>query len=376
MIQKSIYLLIIVTIISCNSAASKERNTTISKIESYLQKIGEQGFSGSILVDNKGQKIISNGYGKANIENQVSNSPKTIFSIGSITKQFTGAGILKLEMQGKLSVNDKIIKYFSNVPEDKQEITIHHLLTHSAGFPGAIGDDFETISEEDFVVRAFESSTNFEIGVTYNYSNVGYSLLAIIIEKVAEQSYEEYLRANLFLPSDMNQTGYVIPNWNKNKIAVGYLNNNEVWGKLNEMAWGTDGPYLNLKGNGGILSTTEDMYKWHLALLGEKVLSKEAKKKYYAKHIEEGEGSGSYYGYGWAIFPTSRNTNLIAHNGGNGIFFADFWRYLTEDITIFIVTNRSSSYADIVASQIAGIILDPNFKPTLPNDMDQNQIDE
>ena len=111
-----------------------------------------------------------------------------------------------------------------------------------------------------------------------------------------------------------------------------------------------------MKGNGGVLSTAEDMYKWHVALLGEKILSEYAKQSFYKKHMREGVNASSFYGYGWAIFPTSRDTELIAHNGGNGIFFADFLSYLDEKVTIIILTNEAGRSNDMIASDIARII--------------------
>lgn len=340
-------------------AQSKEKNLS-NDISNYMKALEQRDFSGSVLVAYKGQILNSEGYGYANKDANIKNTVKTVFDIGSITKQFTAAGILKLEDQGKLKVSDKITKYFNNVPENKSHMTLHHLLTHASGLPPAIGDDYQMISKEDYISRALASELLFPIGTQYEYSNTGYTLLAMIIEKVSGQTYEAFLYEELWKPSEMEHTGYLRPNYGYNDVAVGYRND-ELWGKPtekwnNEVSW-------HLKGNGGVLSTVEDMYKWHQALAGTKVLSKASKEKMYTKHIEEGEGAGSYYGYGWAIFPTPRNTNLIAHNGGNGIFFADFWRYLTEDITIIMMTNQANRGYDSLASQLAGIILTPNFKP-------------
>jgi CubicO group peptidase (beta-lactamase class C family) len=336
-------------------------NEIKKKIETYLNTLEEKGFSGSVLVAYKGKKLISEGYGLADREKGIKNTKQSVFDIGSITKQFTAAGILKLEMQGKLAVDDKISKYFKNVPKDKQSITIHHLLTHSSGLSSAIGDDYEYITKANFVNKTFQEKLAFKVGTSYKYSNVGYTLLAMIIEQVSGETYEEYLYKNLWKPAKMMQTGYERPNYNQKVIAVGY-SKTTTFGKPNEK-WDANGPSWHLKGNGGVLSTVEDMYKWHHALAGTNILSANAKQKYYAKHIEEGEDAGSYYGYGWAIFPTPRNTELIAHNGGNGIFFADFWRYLTEDIVIFSVNNAISGDYERINMEIAGIILRKKYTP-------------
>jgi len=339
---------------------SAETNSIKRSIETYLTKAKKNGFSGSILVDYHDQILLAEGYGYANKAGKIENTTKTVFSTGSVTKQFTGAAILKLEMQGKLSVTDKITKYFDAVPDHRSHFTIHDLLTHSAGFPSAIGDDYDEISENDFVKDAFESKLRFPDSSKYNYSNVGYSLLAIIVEKVSGMSYEAYLSKNLFVPAGMFFTGYVLPQWDTLQLAVGYRGVDISWGRPNEKNWSEDGPYLNLKGNGGILSTVEDLYLWHKALKSNAILDIDAKEKYYMKHVEEGEGSGSYYGYGWAIFPTARNTELIAHNGGNGVFFTDFWRYLDEEVTIILMTNNTKPESDRMASDIARIIRNPD----------------
>ncbi len=367
--QKFKFLLIVllgcIIFESCATPADPEaEKTNPEKVAEYLSTIEHQGFHGAVLVVQEGKNIISEGFGLSDIDKNIPNTDSTIFDIGSITKQFTAAGILKLEMNGKLSVEDLMSKYFDDVPDDKKDITLHHLLTHSAGFPGGIGDDYEDISTEDFISRALNTPLRFTPGSDYNYSNVGYSLLAIIIEKVSGQSYENFLRENLFLPAGMESTGYLIPKWNGSLMATGYRNNNR-WGKPTEK-WTSGQVSWHLKGNGGILSTVKDMYKWHEALLTDDILSAEAKAKYYKPHVREGEGAESFYAYGWAIFPTPRKTNLIAHNGGNGVFFADFWRYLEEDLTIIVMCNSSNRYAERIASQIAGIILVPDFKPSYP----------
>ncbi|RZS93379.1 serine hydrolase domain-containing protein [Aquimarina brevivitae] len=381
--MKTCIKIVLVTLLlsSCKQApatAQKSINSDPSiaseRIENYLQKLEENGFSGSVLVAKDGKIIHREGYGYANRKKNQKVTPNTVFDIGSITKQFTGAAILKLEMQGKLKVTDRLSKYFENVPKDKKEISLHQLLTHSAGFPPAIGDDYEAISSEEFVDRAFARPLLFEPGSSYTYSNVGYSILGIIIEQVAEMTYEEYLSNNLWIPAGMKSTGYLLPELTN--VAVGYQGD-KTWGKPNTKNWSKEGPYWHLKANGGVLSTIGDMYQWDQALLGSSILSNEVKRKYYGKHVEEGEGAGSYYGYGWAIFPTPRDTELIAHNGGNGIFFADMWRYLTEDITIIYMTNAAERRFEHVASEIAHILLKPDYTPELKENqkLEGKQVD-
>ncbi|WP_299442970.1 serine hydrolase domain-containing protein [uncultured Aquimarina sp.] len=369
--------LIVSILISCKQqpviaqATGENSSSNKEKIANYLDQLEDNGFSGSVLVAQHGKILLEKGYGYADRENKVKYTEKTVSTIGSITKQFTGAAILTLEMQGKLSVTDKLSTYFENVPNDKKDITLHHLLTHSAGLPPAIGDDYEEITTDEFIEKTLRRKLLFEPGTGYEYSNVGYSVLGIIIEKLSGMSYEAYLSENLWKPAGMNQTGYQMPSFGN--IAVGYRKDRK-WGRTTERAWANDGPYWHLKANGGVLSTVQDMYKWHEALLGNKILNEDAKTKLYGKHVEEGEGSGSYYGYGWAIFPTPRNTELIAHNGGNGVFFADMWRYLEEGITIIIMTNSVKRSYERITSQIAGILLKPDFIPEVSKESAKNPI--
>src|SRR5262249_25703156 len=149
---------------------------------------------------------------------------ETVFSIGSITKQFTAAAILQLEMQGKLNVQDSISKYLPNVPKDKEAITLHHLLTHSAGLESDFGaTDYEPVTREPYIRRALAAKLRSVPGQRYHYANSGYSLLAAIVEIVSGQDYEAYLQENLFKPAGMTKTGYRLPQCKPEEFAQGYL---------------------------------------------------------------------------------------------------------------------------------------------------------
>lgn len=338
---------------------------TVKKVNDYLEKLDKIGYSGSVLIALNGKPVISRGYGYSDAARRVKNSPKTIFDIGSITKQFTAAAVLKLEMQGKFATDDKITKYFQNVPPDKADITIHHLLRHSSGLRGGVGGDFEKITEAEFVEKVLSSPLRFPAGTRFSYSNVGYSLLALIIEKVSGQSYERYLYENLWKPAGMETTGYTRPNFDKNLIAVGYKLE-ERWGKPTEKEWERDAPYLHLKGNGGILSTIEDLFKWDRALQTDEILSREAKEKYYRPALREDETENSIYAYGWDVLKTERSTRRVWHNGTNRVFYADFYRFIDEDVTLILMTNKSLNSFNDTGLVISKIIFERNYEPVLP----------
>ena len=360
-----ILFLSIVSISFAQNTSFRATPKTVKNFENYLEKLEKIGYSGSALIALNGKPVISRGFGYSDIERKFKNSPQTIFDTGSITKQFTAAAILKLEMQGKLSTDDKITKYFQNLPPDKAGITIHQLLRHSSGLRGGVGGDYEKITEAEFVEKVLSSPLRFPTGTRFSYSNIGYSLLALIVEKVSVQSYEQYLYENLWKSAGMETTGYTRPNFDKNLIAVGYRND-ERWGKPTEKEWGKDSPYLHLKGNGGILSTTEDLWKWDRALATDEILSKEAKRKYYFPALREDETGRSHYAYGWDVMKTDRNTPRIWHNGSNNVFYADFYRYIDEGVTIILMTNSWQNSFNDTGRVISKIIFDANYEPFVP----------
>lgn len=308
-----------------------------SKLDGWLIAAG---FRGSALVSKGGTVLLRKGYGMADRENNVPYDADTVFVVGSITKQFTAAMILKLEMLGRVHTEDSIARYFKNVPQDKAAITLHQLLTHTSGLESDFAGDYDPVSRDEYVKKIFASKLRSKPGEEYYYSNAGYSLLGALIESVTGKTYEQSLRTSLFLPAGMNDTGYKLPAWPASKIAVGYKNGKR-WGRITEKPWAADGPYWALRANGGIHSTLDDMLRWNTALSGDKILSAAAKAKMYARHVREGAGADTFYGYGWSIGESAWGTRLIEHNGGNGTFFADFLRYPDDDLVVILSTNDS-----------------------------------
>lgn len=359
--------IIALTIFIFTGCSQKQsESATSERIKDYLSKLETVGFSGSVLVGIDGETIVSGGYGFSDSANGIRNSSSIIFDIGSITKQFTAVAILKLEMRGKLSTSDKISGYFANVPKDKENITIHDLLRHQSGLIGNVGRDYEKITEEEFLAKVFSSPLQFTAGTDFSYSNIGYSLLALIIEKVSSQTYEQYLYENLWKPSHMETTGYSRPRFDTALIAVGYNRNGNRWGKPTDKEWGADAPYWHLKGNGGILSTSEDLYRWYTALLSDDILSSDAKHKLFHPPIRPEESEESYYAYGWDVSRTSRNTTRIWHNGSNNIFYADFVGFIDEDIAMIMLTNAAHPVFGPINQEITRIIFDNNHVPDIP----------
>ena len=168
------------------------RGELAERLDDQMKKLEAGGFSGVLLVAKDGGVILAKGYGMADRDKKIRATADTVMCVGSITKQFTGAAILKLETQGKLKVTDPITRYFKGVPDDKKGITLHQLLTHSAGFVAELGEDYQPIGRDDFIRLALKSELRSKPGERHRYSNVGYSLLGAIIEIVTGKSYERY----------------------------------------------------------------------------------------------------------------------------------------------------------------------------------------
>jgi CubicO group peptidase (beta-lactamase class C family) len=338
--------------------------------DAFLLDCANHGFRGSVLVASKGNVLVENGYGLADAEAGRKQTAQTVFSVGSITKQFTAAGIMKLVEQNKLAVTDKLSKFFPEVPDDKKNITLHHLLTHSSGFAGTLGDDYDNVNATQFLKLAFASPLNAPPGEQYEYSNVGYSILGILIEKVSGLGYEQFLNQYLFKPAGMKHTGYLIPKYNKEELAVGYRNGVR-WGTALDRDWLPDGPGWHLRANGGILSTVGDMYKWYKALSTNTVLSKSSTQQMFTKHMAENPEGISHYGYGWVV-QNFYNTNFIWHNGGNGIYNAFMAFAPTEDLCIIVSSNTNTIISDKVAIQLLRLFRGETAEP-LPASIERGE---
>jgi len=184
-----------------------------SKVDSYLQPYIETGdFSGSVLISKADEILFSKGYGFADISHNIVNTPQTKFKLASVSKQFTAAAILILEQDGLLKVEDSIDKFISDYPNG-DEITLHHLLTHSSGipdifsFPNYYKKKNLSLTLEDVINWIKEQPLQFQPGERYSYSNSGYNLLAYIIEKVSGRSYGEFLSKRIFAALEMKYSG-------------------------------------------------------------------------------------------------------------------------------------------------------------------------
>ena len=325
--MKNTVLFAIILFLGFNSDAQVSGSIG-SSVDTFLSRTVPFGFSGACLVSKDGAILLNKGYGYANREKKLNNTIASVFSTGSLTKQFTAAAIMKLEMMGKIQTLDSLGTYFTGLPKDKENITIHHLLTHTSGLPLAFSeDDFVSISRDQYQKQSLHAKLQSEPGVNFEYSNVGYVLLAMIIEDVSGLPYEDFLQKYLFSPAGMTQTGYALPKWDPQNFVHIYNGSADNGTTLKMTA-----PTWHLIGNGGILSTTTDIYKWVTALSGESILSEEAKKKMFTPFKNS-------YAYGWDVLD---NGNLRQHNGGSSLGNGAELRWFVGDGLFTILFTNST----------------------------------
>ncbi|MGP3971167.1 serine hydrolase domain-containing protein [Streptomyces sp. 6N223] len=321
------------------------------RIERYLDAHWPQGAGGTVVAAREGEAepAACEGRGLADREAGIAAACDTVYDIGSVTKSFTAAAIVRLEMTGRLDYADPLAAHLppaADVPDDKRGITLHHLLTHTSGLPEGLGDDYDPLTRDAMVAAAMDAELRSEPGAAFRYSNTGYSLLAAVVETASGMGYEEYLVEELFTPAGMADTGYTLPEWEEERVAVEYDRRGRPQGRPYEHPWAEDGPYWNLRGNGGLLTTARDMHRWYRALAGEEILDRRAKELMFTPHVPEPGGEGKVsYGYGWDVFapgalPGDVGT-VLTHNGGNDWSYARNAFFPDLGVMVFWVSNHA-----------------------------------
>ena len=335
----AIVVLLLPALLTAQRAAAPSDAQVRARTDEYLSRLESLGYAGGVLVIHNGSTVIEKSYGFANREAGVRADTNTVYSLGSITKQFTAAAILRLEELGELRTTDSISKFFKDVPADKRGITLHMLLTHTSGLESDFSPtDYEPTTRDEYLHRALTSRLRTPPGQEHFYANSGYSLLAAVVEIVTGEEYEAALTRLVLRPAGMLETGYTAPHWNAARIAHGYQDGRD-WGTIVARISAPGQPYWELRGNGGLHTTLGDMKKWDAAQNSRAVLTDSSRKKYITPYVNEGPAGLSQYAYGWAVMKTSRGTRLITHNGGNGVYVAEFLRFVDEGVTIFLTSH-------------------------------------
>jgi CubicO group peptidase (beta-lactamase class C family) len=327
-----------------------------SKIDSLISAYAKlDKFNGTALVARNGNILLNKGYGYRNVAGKVLNNEQSIFQLGSITKQFTAAIILKLQEENKLSVSDKLSKFFPDYPKG-DSITIKQLLTHTSGIYNYTNDGnfmaTETSkphSKEQMMVLFKDKPLDFSPGTSWNYSNSGYSLLGYIIEAVTNRPYEEAVHKYIFRPLNMEHSGFDFANLKSTDKTTGYFMLNATNAQPAPIVDSTVAFSA-----GAIYSTTGDLYLWHKALEQNIILSKAQQEKAYTPVKNN-------YGYGWLI-DSIEGKRRVGHGGGIPGFVTNESRVQEDDIDIVLLSNASDRSLDNITNGIYAILYNKPYE--------------
>lgn len=319
-----------------------------ARLDAQLQRLARRGFSGAVLVEREGRVLLHAGYGLADREAGRPVSADTVFHIGSLTKSFTAAAVLRLESEGRLRLDDRLDQHFAEVPADKAAITLRQLLTHSAGLPDRVlpcsRAEAGALDRDAYVQTVLAAPLQDRPGRRYRYSNTGYDLLGAVIELASGQTYEDYLRSALLAPAGLHDTGIAPTTWAQaERIALGYRADGQPWGTLHSLFWGEHGALWCNLASGALLSTVDDLRRWQRALLEGRVLAPEQVERMWSPQIAERPGGRSHYGFGFLISEHPGLGRLVAHNGSlSRVLEAELRWYRDRDLLLVVAGNSAA----------------------------------
>jgi CubicO group peptidase (beta-lactamase class C family) len=354
-VQDMIYQTVLTTTLLLFAAGGCLAQDIVPKVNEYMDALVKTGkFNGSVLIARDGKVLISRGYGMADFELEVPNTSQTKFRIGSTTKPFTAMAIMLLQERGKLKVQDSVCKYLPDCPAAWQPITIHQLLSHTSGIAkhDKAADYLKTAMLPMTVTQLIDSFKNkppdFKPGERFDYNNNGYILLGYVIERVSGQSYEAFLRENIFAPLKMMNSGYDEHNPIIKFRATGYVRDGN--NLLNARYIDQSQPYAA----GALYSTVEDLFLLDQALYSGKLLSKISLDTMFTP-------VGVNYGYGWFI-NKQFNRRVVVHPGGVPGFSAILTRYPDDKILIVMLSNVENSQVIRASSDLAAIVFGEKYE--------------
>jgi len=354
LIPRVLLLTVLCQISSVYAADTADKAANIDKLMSQYADCCQ--FTGTVLVSEHDQVIFKKGYGLANREWKLPNTPDVKFRIGSITKQFTALLIMQQVAKGKIKLDAHISDYLPYYRQDTgSRVAISQLLSHTSGVPSYTEDPkfFPDVSRnyyavDDFVKKFCSGDLQFEPGTKFHYDNSGFFLLGAILEHVTGKTYETLLKENIFGPLGMKDSGYehfadILP-----RRAAGYQQ---------ALAGVVNAPYLDMAlpyAAGSLYSTVEDLYTWDQALYTDKLISRDLKQKLFTPNLEN-------YGYGWDVRvvqagePGAGQT-MISHEGGINGFNTLEQRFVGDHDLIVIFNNTPGASLEEMAKGVRAIL--------------------
>lgn len=318
-------------------AACSHPENRMDRVEHIMLTYAGDVPGASLLVVRNGEPLVKRGWGMADMEHDMKASPATNYRLASITKQFTAAGILLLVEEGTLSLHDPLRRWLPELPEVTAPITLEQVLTHTSGLVDyeslmAAGYQGQISGAEVLELLAAADSLYFQPGSTYRYSNTGYVLLGLVIERASGLTLPKFLKKRIFTPLGMSHTLLYEHNRGPEVLqrAYGYSYIDGAWVRTDQSATSAT------RGDGGIYSSINDLAKWDAALYDDRLLSDASRKAAFSPHVKvTGEGYEASYGYGWRITGDS-----LWHSGETMGFRNVIVRWPGNHLSVILLSNR------------------------------------
>jgi CubicO group peptidase (beta-lactamase class C family) len=342
----------LIPLIGAAAADGQNADTVGEYVKSEMKSQHIPGLS--LLVSRGGKVIRAEGFGLANVELQVPAKPETIFQSGSVGKQFTATAVMMLVEEGKVALEDPLTKYFADAPPGWKGVTVRELLSHTAGFGDYPKDfDFRKDWSEDELLKTVESiPLSYPPGTKWEYSNLGYLTLGILIHRVTGEFYGDFLQQRIFQPLGMSSTRIIseadiVPN-----RAAGYR---LVKGELKNQEWVA--PAMNTTADGSLYFSTLDLAKWDAALYSEKLLKRRSLDLMWTPvKLKDGQPNKAGYGFGWFI-EDRHGHRCIHHDGSWQGFETAIDRYVDDQLTVVVLTNLAGAQPGKITQQVAEMYL-------------------
>jgi CubicO group peptidase (beta-lactamase class C family) len=288
------------------------------------------------------------------VELQAPVKPETVFQSGSMGKQFTATAVMMLVEEGKIGLDDPLTKYFAGAPSSWNEVTVRELLSHTGGF-GDYPDNFDFRKDwtEDELLKLVESiPLAYAPGTKWDYSNLGYLTLGILIHRVTGEFYGDFLQQRIFQPLGMHTTRIISEADIILNRAAGYR---LVKGELKNQEWVA--PMVNTTADGSLYFTILDLAKWDAALYTEKLLKRSSLEQMWTPaKLKNGEPNKDGYGFGWFI-EQRHGHKVISHDGAWQGFETTIARYVDDQLTVVALTNLAGAKPSVIAEHVAEMYL-------------------
>jgi D-alanyl-D-alanine carboxypeptidase len=326
------------------------------KVDDYVTaQMNRQHIPGlSLAVLKDGKPVKARGYGVANLELGTRATPETVYQIGSVSKQFIAAGIVRLSAEGRIGLDDSIRKYLGDAPETWQAITVRHVLTHTSGLVReTAGLQLKAQSEMDAIRAGYATPLAFAPGEKWQYSNLGYFVLAEIISRAAQIPWPRYLQERIFGPLRMDATRTITVEELIPHRASGYH-------------WMDHHQYRNapippgVRPSGAFLSNVLDLAKWDAALYSDRVFSPQQRELMWAP-VKLNDGAERPYGFGWEVGKVGTHRQ-VRHAGTMLGFRSQLLRFPDDRLTIVVLTNATQASPEKIALGVAALYI-PDLRP-------------